>query len=147
MAHATPTTITTKQLATRLGVHEKTLRRQCLAGQIPAHCYSKGGTNASYRFFTIAVDYLCDHGTWPTQPEMVRFARTRRAATGDDRVLAKRLVSLHLDELEAELLAIDDARVLHEALAMELGRRKRKGAVAAMRRRLLEIEGASDAAA
>jgi hypothetical protein len=147
MAQATPTTISTKQLATRLGVHEKTLRRQCLAGLIPVHCYSKGGPNASYRFFTIAVDYLCDHGTWPTQPEMARFARTRRAGAGDDRAAAARLVSLHLGELEAELPELDDPRVLHEALAIELGRRNRKGAVSAMRRRLLEIEGAADAAA
>jgi len=147
MAHATPTTITTKQLATRLGVHEKTLRRQCLAGHIPTHCYSKGGTNASYRFFAVAVDYLCDHGTWPTQPEMARFARARRTTVGDDRTVAMRLVGLLVDELEVELLEVDDARVLHEALALELGRRKRKGAIAAMRRRLLEIEGASDVAA
>ena len=29
-------TLTTQELAARVGVHEKTIRRQCLAGAIPA---------------------------------------------------------------------------------------------------------------
>lgn len=147
MAQATPKTIGTKELATRLGVHEKTLRRQCLSGQIPAHCYSKSGAFASYRFFTTAVEYLCDHGGWPDQVEMARFGRLRRAADAGGRDLAAQLVSLHLDELDEALSEIEEPRVLHEALALELGRRNRKGAVAAMRRRLAEVQGASDVAA
>ena len=76
-------TLTTQELAARVGVHEKTIRRQCLAGAIPAHCYTKGGTYGSYRFLGAAVAYFSDHGQWPTQVAMARYARAQAAAVDD----------------------------------------------------------------
>lgn len=147
MTHAPPKTISTHELATRLGVHEKTIRRQSISGQIPAHCYSKGGAYSSYRFFTTAVDYLCDHGEWPSQAAMVRFGRSRRPETADSWDRAGQLAALHLGELDAALGAVEDTRVLYQSLALEAERRNRKGALALIRRRLAELEvGAADAA-
>lgn len=147
MADAPPKTINTHELAKRLGVHEKTIRRQCIGGQIPAHCYSKGGAYSSYRFFVTAVEYLCDHGGWPDQAAMVRFGRSRRTDAVDSWDRAGLLAGLHLGELDAALTRVEDTKVLYQALALEAERRNRKGAVALMRARLAQLEvGAADAA-
>ncbi|KIG19083.1 hypothetical protein DB30_05987 [Enhygromyxa salina] len=147
MAHAPPKTINTHELATRLGVHEKTIRRQSIGGQIPAHCYSKGGAYSSYRFFVTAVEYLCDHGDWPDQAAMARFGRSRRTEVVDSWDRAGLLAGLHLGGLGAALSGIEDTKVLYQALALEAERRNRKGAMALMRARLAELEvGEADAA-
>jgi len=149
MANSPPIkTIGTHELAHRLGVHEKTLRRQCLSGHIPPHCYSKSRAHSSYRFFTAAVDYLGDYGEWPSQAAMARYGRERRTQALDSWDRAGQLASLRLGELDRALGQVEDVKVLYQALALEAERRNRKGALAAMRGRLAVLEeGSANAAA
>ena len=142
----TPETISTLELASRIGVHEKTIRRHCLAGRIPEHCYTKGGLSASYRFLSAAVAYFCDHGRWPERVDMARYARASRLTHSVDS-RAEQLVARDLAGLPEALAEVEDQTVLYEALALELKRRNREGALAAMRSRLLELEGQAASAA
>ena len=148
MSHALPTrTLTTRELATHLGVHEKTIRRQCLTGKIPAHCYTKNAPSSPYRFFAAAVAYFTDYGRWPAQGAMGRYGRALRAAAIDEGSRASMLTEAGLGELEQLLAQVEDPRVLYQALGLEAQRRNREDALAVMRRRLAVLVGdAMDAA-
>ena len=143
MSHGQPTrTLTTRELADHIGVHEKTIRRQCLSGKIPAHCYVKSGPSSPYRFFAAAVAYFTDYGHWPTQATMGRYGRALRAAAVDDDSRASALTQAGLGELEAMLARVIEPKVLYRAMGLEVQRRDRKAALAAMQRRLAVLTGA-----
>lgn len=133
-------TLSAQELARRLGVHDKTIRRWCQRGEIPAHCYLKGSERGHYRFFADAVRHWTDHGEWPTRRELTTIRRARRRLSLGDEDRVRLLVALRIEDLVEELEEVDDLALLHRAMALEISRRGRKGALAAIGRRLAELQ-------